>query len=56
MWTCAVEAALEYHRVITDLFPTDRLLRFVISDSIGRVITEEWSEEAMSLERVSKEA
>lgn len=55
LWTCSIEAALEYQRVVTDLFPTDKLLRFIISDSVGRFVTEEWSEESMSLDSVNTE-
>lgn len=53
LWTCSIEAALEYHRIITDLFPVDKLLRFVISDSVGRFVTGDWSEESMNLETVN---
>ena len=31
LWTCNVEAALEYSRVIYDIFPEHKLIRLVVS-------------------------
>lgn len=32
LWTCAVEACFEYCRIVWDVYPTGKLVRFVISD------------------------
>ena len=32
LWTCAVEATFEYCRIVWDIYPTGRLIRFVVSD------------------------
>uniref|UniRef100_A0A914DZV5 Protein asunder n=1 Tax=Acrobeloides nanus TaxID=290746 RepID=A0A914DZV5_9BILA len=45
LWNCSIEAALEFHRVVTDLFPNgSRQLRFVMSDFVGRALTKSWAE------------
>ncbi|KAK7791139.1 hypothetical protein R5R35_008573 [Gryllus longicercus] len=38
LWTCSVEAAVEYCRIVWDLFPTGKLVRFVVSDSTSHVL------------------
>ncbi|XP_026317481.1 protein asunder [Hyposmocoma kahamanoa] len=38
LWTCSVEAAVEYCRVVWDLFPEGKLVRFVISDSAAHIL------------------
>ncbi|KAL3077264.1 hypothetical protein niasHS_013253 [Heterodera schachtii] len=44
LWSISVEAVMEFHRVVTDLFPRgDKCLRFVISDFVGRFLTPGWS-------------
>ena len=32
LWTCAAEASFEYCRIVWDIYPTGRLVRFMISD------------------------
>ena len=32
LWTCAAEACFEYCRIVWDIYPTGRLIRFVVSD------------------------
>ncbi|CAJ0580013.1 unnamed protein product, partial [Mesorhabditis spiculigera] len=40
IWTLAVESTLDMHRVVGDIFPNDdRLMRFVLSDGVGRFLT-----------------
>ncbi|XP_049869046.1 protein asunder [Pectinophora gossypiella] len=38
LWTCSVEAAVEYCRIVWDLFPEGKLVRFVISDSSAHIL------------------
>ncbi|XP_048482638.1 protein asunder [Plutella xylostella] len=38
LWTCSVEAAVEYCRIVWDLFPEGKLVRFVISDSAAHIL------------------
>ncbi|GMT25300.1 hypothetical protein PFISCL1PPCAC_16597, partial [Pristionchus fissidentatus] len=43
LWTMAVEATLEAHRVVSDLFPDgSRLIRFVLADAVSRKLSAEW--------------
>ncbi|TKR64499.1 hypothetical protein L596_025019 [Steinernema carpocapsae] len=46
MWTLLAESALEFRRVVGDLFPeSDKQLCFVLSDTMARVITPNWIQE-----------
>ncbi|XP_052867739.1 protein asunder [Anopheles cruzii] len=38
LWTCAVEASVEYCRIAYDLFPAGKLIRFVVSDSAAHIV------------------
>ncbi|KAJ9581248.1 hypothetical protein L9F63_023574 [Diploptera punctata] len=42
LWTCSVEAAIEYCRIVWDLFPQGKLIRFVVSDSSAHILNT-WS-------------
>uniref|UniRef100_A0A1I7WMS2 Protein asunder n=1 Tax=Heterorhabditis bacteriophora TaxID=37862 RepID=A0A1I7WMS2_HETBA len=43
LWTWCVECAMELHRVVSDLFPTqNRLIRLVLADCVGRLLQSEW--------------
>lgn len=33
LWTCAAEASFEYCRIVWDIYPTGRLIRFMICDT-----------------------
>lgn len=53
IWNCCVEAALEFHRVVADLFPYGtKQLRFVVSDFVGRFLTQSWSDKLITNEDV----
>uniref|UniRef100_A0A915JDL3 Protein asunder n=1 Tax=Romanomermis culicivorax TaxID=13658 RepID=A0A915JDL3_ROMCU len=53
LWTCCVEVALEYRRIMLDLFQRDtKFIRFVLSDSIGRFLTPDWGEDSNRLENI----
>lgn len=38
LWTSSVESSIEYCRIIWDLFPTGKLIRFVISDKAAHIV------------------
>ncbi|XP_038211686.1 protein asunder [Zerene cesonia] len=38
LWTCSVEAAVEYCRIVWDLFPEGKLVRFVVSDAAAHIL------------------
>ena len=42
LWTASVEASLEYCRIVWDLFPEKKYVRFVVSDFQGHVLNS-WS-------------
>ncbi|XP_015924548.1 integrator complex subunit 13 isoform X2 [Parasteatoda tepidariorum] len=48
LWTCSVEAAIEYCRIVWDIFPTDKLIRFVVSDGSSLTLNS-WSQNQQSL-------
>ncbi|EEC17319.1 conserved hypothetical protein [Ixodes scapularis] len=48
LWTCSVEAAIEYCRVVWDIFPTNKLIRFVVSGTSARHLNT-WLQEDQSM-------
>lgn len=49
LWNCSVEAALEFHRIVADLFPQgQKQLRYITSDYVGKFITPGWSDNLIS--------
>ncbi|XP_017768624.1 PREDICTED: protein asunder homolog [Nicrophorus vespilloides] len=38
LWTCSVEASIEYCRIVWDLFPTGKLIRFIASDAVAHIL------------------
>ncbi|GIY08577.1 hypothetical protein CDAR_432931 [Caerostris darwini] len=48
LWTCSVEAAIEYCRIVWDIFPTEKLIRFIVSDNTSRTLNS-WSQEQQNL-------
>ncbi|XP_055586465.1 protein asunder [Uranotaenia lowii] len=51
LWTCAVEASVEYCRIAWDLFPSGRLIRFVVSDTAAHIVNT-WNVATQSLTHV----
>ncbi|VDO66218.1 unnamed protein product [Onchocerca flexuosa] len=55
LWTCAVESAFEFHRIVDEIYPDGvRLIRFVISDFVGRFLTPNWGTQLISLDQLLK--
>lgn len=54
LWTWCVEATLELHRTVSDLFPQEqdpssaRLIRLVLADYVGRVLQPQWGTELVT--------
>ncbi|XP_037960783.1 protein asunder [Teleopsis dalmanni] len=42
LWTCSVEAAVEYCRIVYDLFPNGKFVRFFVSDTVAHIVNT-WS-------------
>ncbi|XP_019760948.1 protein asunder isoform X1 [Dendroctonus ponderosae] len=51
LWTSSLESAIEYCRIVWDLFPTGKLVRFFASDSIAHIINT-WSTSQQSLNHI----
>lgn len=51
LWTCAAEASFEYCRIVWDIYPTGRLVRFMVSDVKSHPIGN-WSTAQQSLTNV----
>ena len=50
LWTCTVEAALEFARVVYDLFPENKLIRMMTTKHDNMLNT--WHESEQGLEHV----
>lgn len=48
LWTCSVEAAVEYCRIVWDLFPQGKLIRFVVSDKTAHILNS-WNPQQQNL-------
>ncbi|PRD20101.1 UNVERIFIED_CONTAM: asun [Trichonephila clavipes] len=48
LWTCSVEAAIEYCRIVWDIFPTEKLIRFIVSDTSSLTLNS-WSQDQQNL-------
>lgn len=51
LWTCSVESSIEYCRIVWDLFPTGKLVRFVVSDAAAHIVNT-WSSSTQNLTHV----
>jgi hypothetical protein len=50
LWTVNIEAALEFSRIVYDLFPEDKLIRMLISKSENTLNS--WAEQEQGLDHV----
>uniref|UniRef100_A0A8D2ZD37 Integrator complex subunit 13 n=1 Tax=Scophthalmus maximus TaxID=52904 RepID=A0A8D2ZD37_SCOMX len=44
LWTCAVECSMEYCRILYDIFPKDKLVNYIVSDSEFHILNS-WRQE-----------
>ncbi|XP_032665480.1 integrator complex subunit 13 isoform X1 [Odontomachus brunneus] len=51
LWTTSVEASLEYCRIVWDLFPIGKLIRFVVTDRAAYVLNS-WSPSQQNLNHI----
>lgn len=52
-WTCSIEAAVEYCRIVYDIFPSDYLIKVAVSDSDTHVLNS-WSQEQQCIPQLLK--
>uniref|UniRef100_A0A4W3INU2 Integrator complex subunit 13 n=1 Tax=Callorhinchus milii TaxID=7868 RepID=A0A4W3INU2_CALMI len=51
LWTCAVESAMEYCRIMYDIFPARKQVNFIVSDSRAHTLNS-WSQEDQNLQEL----
>lgn len=47
LWTCAVECSMEYCRILYDIYPRDKLVNYIVSDSEFHILNS-WRQEDQS--------
>uniref|UniRef100_A0A7N8YM79 Integrator complex subunit 13 n=1 Tax=Mastacembelus armatus TaxID=205130 RepID=A0A7N8YM79_9TELE len=47
LWTCAVECSMEYCRILYDIYPMDKLVNYIVSDSEFHILNS-WRQEEQS--------
>lgn len=52
-WTCSIEAAVEYCRIVYDIFPNEYLVKVVVSDDTAHVVNS-WSHEQQCVPQLLK--
>ncbi|XP_034112364.1 protein asunder [Drosophila nasuta] len=52
LWTCAVESSIEYCRIVWDLFPGRKHVRFIVSDTAAHIVNT-WSPSTQNMSHVS---
>ncbi|EDW15140.1 protein asunder [Drosophila mojavensis] len=52
LWTCAVESSIEYCRIVWDLFPGKKHVRFIVSDTAAHIVNT-WSPSTQNMSHVS---
>ncbi|XP_018561790.1 protein asunder [Anoplophora glabripennis] len=51
LWTSSVESAIEYCRIVWDLFPQGKLVRFIASDTVAHILNT-WSPTQQNLTHI----
>ncbi|XP_056640094.1 integrator complex subunit 13 isoform X2 [Diorhabda sublineata] len=51
LWTSSVESAIEYCRIVWDLFPQGKLVRFIASDTVAHILNT-WSAAQQNLTHI----
>ncbi|CAK6970711.1 integrator complex subunit 13 [Scomber scombrus] len=47
LWTCAVECSMEYCRILYDIYPKDKVVNYIVSDSEFHILNS-WRQEEQS--------
>jgi hypothetical protein len=51
LWSASVEATIEYCRIVWDLFPSGKLIRFIISDKAAHIVNT-WSTQTQNMSHI----
>ncbi|XP_008313975.1 integrator complex subunit 13 [Cynoglossus semilaevis] len=51
LWTCAVECSMEYCRILYDVYPKDKLINYIVSDSEFHILNS-WRQEDQSIQEL----
>lgn len=51
LWTCAVECSMEYCRILYDVYPTNKLVNYIVSDSEFHILNS-WRQEDQSTQEL----
>ncbi|XP_027034983.1 integrator complex subunit 13 isoform X3 [Tachysurus fulvidraco] len=51
LWTCAVECSMEYCRILYDIYPSRKLINYIVSDSECHILNT-WREEDQSVQEL----
>uniref|UniRef100_W5NDW4 Integrator complex subunit 13 n=2 Tax=Lepisosteus oculatus TaxID=7918 RepID=W5NDW4_LEPOC len=51
LWTCAVECSLEYCRILYDIYPTKKLVNYIVSDSEFHILNS-WKQEDQNIQEL----
>lgn len=51
LWTCSIESAVEYCRIVWDLFPQGKLVKFVVSDNTAHILNS-WNQSQQNINHV----
>ncbi|KAK1789461.1 hypothetical protein P4O66_015376 [Electrophorus voltai] len=51
LWTCAVECSMEYCRILYDIYPTRKLVNYIVSDSEFHILNS-WRQEDQSVQEL----
>lgn len=52
LWTCNIEAVLEYIRIVYDVFPSDKLIQLIVSDNEAYSLNS-WNPQEQSLQHMT---
>uniref|UniRef100_A0A3Q3VMM2 Uncharacterized protein n=1 Tax=Mola mola TaxID=94237 RepID=A0A3Q3VMM2_MOLML len=51
LWTCAVECSMEYCRILYDIYPRNKLVNYIVSDSEFHILNS-WRQEDQSIQEL----
>uniref|UniRef100_A0A671SK66 Protein asunder homolog n=1 Tax=Sinocyclocheilus anshuiensis TaxID=1608454 RepID=A0A671SK66_9TELE len=51
LWTCAIECSMEYCRIVYDVYPTNKLVNYIVSDSEVHILNS-WKQEDQNTQQL----
>uniref|UniRef100_A0A673H5P5 Protein asunder homolog n=1 Tax=Sinocyclocheilus rhinocerous TaxID=307959 RepID=A0A673H5P5_9TELE len=51
LWTCAIECSMEYCRIVYDVYPTKKLVNYIVSDSEVHILNS-WKQEDQNTQQL----